>query len=81
MCVPSFSTTLPFTSTVSIPTGYWNGSSKVALSATVFGSKITRSAHCPSLIVPRSLSPRMLAGSDVIFRIASCSGMTFISRT
>ena len=40
--------------TVGMPTGYWNGSVNVARSATVAGSKITRSAASPSLISPRS---------------------------
>ena len=41
-------TTTPFTITISIPSGYWCGSSKVARSAIVSGSKRTRSAALPS---------------------------------
>jgi hypothetical protein len=40
----------PFTSTYSIPIGYWFGDSKVALSITFAGSKIVMSANIPSLI-------------------------------
>ncbi len=44
VCSPSETTATPFTNTCSIPVDSWWGSSYVAWSATVSGSKITRSA-------------------------------------
>jgi hypothetical protein len=44
VCWPSLTTSVPFTKTYLIPTDTWWGCSKVARSATVSGSKITRSA-------------------------------------
>ena len=44
VCMPSFTTIVPFTTTYLIPTESWWGCSKVARSATVRGSKTTRSA-------------------------------------
>jgi hypothetical protein len=40
--------TSPLTMTVSMPAGYWCGFSYVAVSATVFGSKMTTSPKKPS---------------------------------
>lgn len=44
VCTPSWSTATPLTKTCRIPTESWWGRSKVARSATVSGSKTTRSA-------------------------------------
>lgn len=44
LCFPSWTTRVPFTTTYRIPTESWWGCSKVARSATVAGSKTTRSA-------------------------------------
>ena len=52
--------------------GAARGSSYVAVSRTVSGSKQTRSATIPGRTSPRSGKPSRCAGSEVIFRIA-CS--------
>ena len=81
MGVPSRSTGTPFTITCTMPTLTCTGSSNVARSQTVFGSKMVKSAYIPSLITPRSSSPTRAAGSDVKRRMASGSVITFRSRT
>ena len=73
--------TRPLTMTVGMPTGYWNGSVKVARSATVAGSKITRSAASPSLISPRSTMCSCEAVRPLILCTACSSAMTCSSRT
>jgi transcription elongation factor GreB len=55
--------------------------SKELVSPTVSGSKTTTSAMASGFNWPRSVRPRMLAGSDVILRTASGRVRTFSSRT
>src|SRR5262245_11286231 len=81
VCSPSFKTCAPLTNTCFMPTANWCGCSKVARSATVFGSKTTTSAKYPSFKNPRRSSSRLVAGRPVRRRIASSRGMTFSSRT
>src|SRR5712691_1576136 len=78
--LPSSSTTLPLTITVSNPSANWVGSSKVALSFTRSGSKSTRSAAMPGRRMPRSRRRIRRAGSEVILRTASSMEKSFRSR-
>src|SRR6266542_2800000 len=68
-------TITPFTKTYSIPAGYSRGRSKVARSATFFGSKTTMSARQPTRRTPRSASPKRAACIEVIF-FTACSKVT-----
>jgi hypothetical protein len=45
VCRPSFTTSTPLTIVVEMPAGYWWGSSKVARSMIVAGSKTVTSAR------------------------------------
>ncbi len=60
--LPFSKTTSPFTQTRSMPVATACGSSVVARSATVAGSKSTRSAKAPGTSRPRSRDPDMVSG-------------------
>src|SRR5215210_1115142 len=78
---PAITAGRPLTTTSSMPRGCCEGSTYVATSATVAGSKTTRSANAPSRTTPRSSSPTRAAGTDVSFAIAFSSVTRPRSRT
>src|SRR5690606_30345446 len=80
VCRPSRTTGVPLTRTCTTPVERRCGSSKVAWSRIVSGSKTTMSAYRPSRSSPRSWIERRVATAVVIFRTASLSERTPSSR-
>src|SRR5690606_9581180 len=70
---PASSAMTPLTITVLMPAGYWRGSSNVARSPMVAGSKTTTSAKAPGRSSPLSTSRICRAAADVILCTASGS--------
>src|SRR5690606_28450258 len=73
-CASASQTLAPFTYTWWMPRERSMGVSKVAASATVAGSKTTRSANAFGWITPRSARPNRPAVRPVIFQTAVSMG-------
>ena len=78
--LPSAMAATPLTNRYSTPGAYRVGSSKVAASRKVVGSKTTTSANAPGRITPRSGRRRISAGRPEHDRIACSRVMTSSSR-